>query len=164
MRISQLSLAALALPFVVAVAPAQVPTDAPAGRVPAALEQFRTSWREAWTRRDVDAVAALTAQDVDWIAADGTWLKGRRAFRDHHARLFAGEFREARWTTLDERVMMLDSVTALEIRATQIEDDTFADGTRRTPRRSVGTRIYVRRGERWWLQTSHNTIVAPISR
>lgn len=42
----------------------------------AALQEYRDAWRAAWNRRDTKALGALMAEDVDWIAADGTWLKG----------------------------------------------------------------------------------------
>jgi uncharacterized protein (TIGR02246 family) len=99
------------------------------------------------------------AEDVDWIAADGTWLKGRRAWQEHHDRLFAGQFKAAKWKLLDERVQLLDSLTAITISATQIEGDTKADGTARAARQSVGTRVMSRHGGRWLLRTAHNTIM-----
>jgi uncharacterized protein (TIGR02246 family) len=125
----------------------------------ASFDEFRRTWREAWARRDVDSLAALVAEDVDWVAADGTWLKGRSAFREHHARLFAGQFREARWRVLDERVNLLDATFAITTTTTEIEGDTRQDGSARPARRSVGSRVLVRRGGRWMLQLSHNTIV-----
>jgi ketosteroid isomerase-like protein len=93
------------LSFVViglSVPPSRAAAQEPSSSLAASLQQFRDSWREAWNRRDTKALGALIAEDVDWIAADGTWLKGRKAWQEHHDRLFAGQFKAARWKLLDE--------------------------------------------------------------
>ena len=127
--------------------------------IEAFFKKFRATWRNAWNRRDTEALGALMADDVDWIAADGTWLKGRKAWREHHDHLFARQFKAAKWKLLDERVQMIDSTVAITISATQIEGDTQADGGSRTPRQSVGTRVITRESGRWLLQLAHNTMI-----
>ena len=54
---------------------------------------------------------------------------------------------------------MVDSNVVITISATQIEGDTHADGTSRTPRQSVGTRVITRESGKWLLQLAHNTII-----
>jgi uncharacterized protein (TIGR02246 family) len=125
------------------------------------FETFRRTWREAWVRRDVQALGGLATPDLDWVAADGTWLKGRAAFEAHHARIFAQQFQEARWRLIDERVQFVDSTIAITITTTEIQGDTRADGAARPPRRSVGTRVMVRQDGHWRLKVSQNTIVSP---
>ena len=128
----------------------------------ASLNQFRSAWRGAWNRRDTEMLASLMAEDVDWVTADGTWLKGRKAWQEHHGRLFAKQFKAANWKLLDERVQIIDSSVAITISTTQIEGDTRADGITRQPRQSVGTRVMTRRDGKWLLNTAHNTIIAPL--
>jgi uncharacterized protein (TIGR02246 family) len=89
-------------------------------------------------------------------------LKGRQAWQAHHARLFANQFKDAKWKLLDERVQIIDSSFAITISATQIEGDTRADGTARRARQSVGTRVMTKRGGKWLLKVAHNTIIAPL--
>jgi uncharacterized protein (TIGR02246 family) len=125
----------------------------------ASFQQFRNSWREAWNRRDTKALGTLMSEDVDWIAADGTWLKGRKSWQEHHDRLFATQFKAAGWKVLDEQVQILDSLTAMTITATQIEGDTKPDGTAREVRQSVGSRVITRHSGRWLLRVAHNTII-----
>jgi uncharacterized protein (TIGR02246 family) len=141
------------------LAPSRAAAQAQPAALDASLTAFRDSWRDAWTRRDTKALAALMADDVDWIAADGTWLKGRKAWKEHHDKLFARQFQTARWKLLDERVQFLDSATAITITATQIEGDTRGDGSARAARQSVGTRVIARHGGKWLLKTAHNTII-----
>jgi uncharacterized protein (TIGR02246 family) len=140
-----------------------VPTAASAQNDTASIrrsfDEFRTIWREAWSRRDVPALGKLVTEDIDWVAADGTWLKGREAFERHHARLFAVQFASAQWKLLDERIEIVDQNLGITIQATQISGDTFANGESRPPRSSVGTRIIVRQNGRWRLKTSHNTMI-----
>jgi uncharacterized protein (TIGR02246 family) len=97
--------------------------------------------------------------DIDWVAADGTWLKGRDAFERHHARVFAAQFASAEWKLLEERVEIVDQDLAITVTATQISGDTFASGESRPSRSSVGTRVIVRQNGAWRLKTSHNTII-----
>ena len=158
-----------AIACLVAVVLVLPPSDGAAQQQPSSIEasfnQFRATWRDAWSRRDIDALTALMAEDIDWIAADGTWLKGRKAWREHHTRLFARQFKAAKWKLLDERVQFIDSIVATTISATQIKGDTHADGTSRTPRQSVGTRVITRESGKWLLQLAHNTIiVTPVSK
>ena len=141
------------------LAPSRTAAQAQPAGVEASLTHYRDSWRAAWARRDTKALAALMADDVDWIAADGTWLKGRNAWKEHHDKLFVRQFRAAHWKLLDERVQILDSATAITITATQIEGDTGADGSAREARQSVGTRVITRHGGKWLLKTAHNTII-----
>ena len=44
-----------------------------------------TAWRDAWNRHDMDALSDLVAEDVDFVTTGGRWLKGREAFKQHHA-------------------------------------------------------------------------------
>ncbi len=148
--------------FVFFASPSRVAAQTAATEARQSLDQFRQAWRDAWTRRDLDALEKLQAEDFDWVTADGTWLKGRAAFRAHHERLFARNFSGAQWSTFDEKIELVDPTLAIEIRATRIEGDTYADGRARAPRRSIGTRVYVRKNAQWLLQASHNTIIAPL--
>ena len=46
-----------------------------------------TAWEDAWNRHDMDALSDLVAEDVGFITVGGRWLKGREAFKQHHARV-----------------------------------------------------------------------------
>ncbi len=147
------------LVIAVTLGPSRIAAQQRASNLEASLQRYRDSWRQAWNQRDTKALGALMADDVDWIAADGTWLKGRKAWQEHHDRLFARQFKAAQWKLLTERVQLLDSLTAITVSATQIEGDTKADGMGRDARQSVGTRVLSRHGGRWLLRTAHNTII-----
>ena len=125
----------------------------------ASFDAFQTAWREAWGRRNIDALSLLVAEDIDWVTSDGTWLKGREQFRSHHARLFKTLFKEAEWKVLDSRIRQLGPDTWMTITATTISGETPGSGGVRGPRSSVGTRVISRRDDRWLLQISHNTII-----
>jgi uncharacterized protein (TIGR02246 family) len=155
MKILALVLSAVSL----SLSPSVIAGQEHSPAVEASFNQFRSTWRDAWNRRDTKTLASLMAEDIDWIAADGTWLKGRKAWQDHHDRLFAHQFKTAKWKLLDERVQLIDSRTAITISATEIGGDTHADGTAREPRRSVGTRIITKSAGKWLLKVAHNTII-----
>ena len=122
-----------------------------------ALRRIETGWQEAWNRHDMKALAALVAEDVDFITVAGTWLKGRKAFEEHHAARHAMQFKESVWTTTDVRVKFLKPDVALVHVSWGIEGDKDPDGTPRQPRRGIFTRVVTKEGGRWLIKASQNT-------
>ncbi|MBA3640738.1 MAG: SgcJ/EcaC family oxidoreductase [Acidobacteriota bacterium] len=78
-----------------------------------AIKQIESRWQEAWNSHDMKALASLVAEDVDFIAVAGTWLKGRKAFEEHHATRHAMQFKESVWEATDVEVKFLKSDIAL---------------------------------------------------
>ncbi len=50
------------------------------------IKSIALKWQEAWNRHDMKALAALIAEDVDFITVGGTWLKSQKEFEEHHAK------------------------------------------------------------------------------
>ncbi len=71
------------------------------------IKNIETNWQEAWNRHDMKALAALVAEDVDFIAVGGTWLKSRKDFEEHHAKRHEMQFKESIWTTTEVKVKFL---------------------------------------------------------
>jgi predicted lipid-binding transport protein (Tim44 family) len=53
----------------------------------ATVKRLATQWQEAWNKHDMDALASLVAEDVDFVTVSGAWLRDRKAFKEHHARM-----------------------------------------------------------------------------
>ncbi len=71
------------------------------------IKNIETNWQNAWNRHDMKALAALVAEDVDFITVSGTWLKNRKDFEEHHAKRHEMQFKESIWTTTDAKVKFL---------------------------------------------------------
>ena len=115
---------------------------------------------DAWNRNDADAYAALFTDASDYVAYDGTHLKGARRNAEHHRRLFDTVLKNTR--LVFERIEMR-----------RVTDDVVVmhgDGTVlmpwhvRTPdsRRSIQTYVVVRTPKGWRFTAFHNTRVRPI--
>ena len=119
-----------------------------------------TAWRDAWNRHDMDALSDLVAEDVDFITIGGRWLKGREAFKQHHARVHsAAVFSEASVEILASHVKRLSP----EVVLMQVEHvgrgGRNPDGTPRPPRGGgVFTWILMQSGGRWRVRASNNTV------
>ncbi|MGK4004563.1 SgcJ/EcaC family oxidoreductase [Sorangium sp. So ce1036] len=118
------ALAALALPLsVLACAPASPPpvapatpapaTPAPATPAPAAEpvmpdaraqqamgEQLVAAFNDTWNRHDMDAFAALHAEDADFVNIFGLWWHGRPAIRESHVGIHKTVFRQSRLSSV----------------------------------------------------------------
>jgi uncharacterized protein (TIGR02246 family) len=121
------------------------------------VKQIERGWQDAWDRHDMKALAALVAEDVDFITVSGIWLKGRKAFEEHHSRVHAMQFKESVWTTTDVQVKFLKPDVALVHVSWGLRGDKDPDGTPRQPRRGIFTRVLTKQGGKWLIQASHNT-------
>ncbi len=128
-----------------------------------AVKQIERGWQEAWNRHDMKALAVLVAEDVDFITVSGIWLKGRKSFEEHHARVHVMQFKESVWTTTDVQVKFLKPDIALVHVSWGLRGDKDPDGTPRQPRRGIFTRVVTKHGGKWLIQASQNTDIREIS-
>jgi uncharacterized protein (TIGR02246 family) len=122
-----------------------------------AVKQIERDWQEAWNRHDMKALAALVAEDVDFITVSGTWLKGRKAFHGSQARLHTMQFKDSVWTTTDVQVKFLKPDIALVHVSWGMKGDKDPDGTPRQLGRGIFTRVVTKQGGRWLIQASQTT-------
>ncbi|HXG72677.1 MAG TPA: SgcJ/EcaC family oxidoreductase [Gemmatimonadaceae bacterium] len=125
-----------------------------------AIKQIESRWQKAWNSHDMKVLASLVAEDVDFIAVTGTWLKGRKAFEEHHATRHAMQFKESVWETTDVEVKFLKSDIALVHVNWALKGDKDPDGTRRQPRRGIFTRVATKEGGKWFIKASQNTNIS----
>jgi uncharacterized protein (TIGR02246 family) len=124
------------------------------------IKQIESDWQRAWNRHDMTALAALVAQDVDFIAVGGTWLKGRKNFEEHHAIRHAMQFKESVWTTTSVQVKFLKPDVALVHVGWGIKGDKDPDGTLRPPRQGIFTRVVTKEAGKWLIKASQNTNIS----
>jgi uncharacterized protein (TIGR02246 family) len=115
---------------------------------------------DTWTRHDAEAYASVFTPDSDYIAFDGTHLKGREANARHHARLFDSVLRGSRMVYENVAVRFLTADVAVM----------HGMGTVLLPwqrevtpgRRSLQTYVVVRQEGAWRIAAFHNVRVRPM--
>lgn len=125
-----------------------------------AVKRIESRWQEAWNTHDMNALASLVAENVDFITVAGTWLKGRKAFEEHHAARHAMQFKESVWETTDVQVKFLKPDVALVHVSWGIKGDKDPDGTPRQPRRGIFTWVITKEGGKWLIKASQNTNIS----
>jgi uncharacterized protein (TIGR02246 family) len=115
---------------------------------------------DAWNRSDARAYAALFAVDVDYVAFDGTCLRGRAATESSHAQLFASVLRATRLRGEVEDVRFV----APGVAVAHALGGAVWPWQRGVPgdRLSRQTYVLVRAGDGWTITAFHNTRVRPV--
>lgn len=116
---------------------------------------------EAWNRHDSIAYAASFTEDADYIAFDGTHVRGRRAISRLHRYLFDNVLRGSRRVFEgNPRLRVINADTAVAI----IEGAVVMPWQRRSKRqrRSIQTYILVRREGEWRITSFHTSRIRPI--
>lgn len=114
----------------------------------------------AWDRNDAAAYAAFFTDDSDYIAFDGTRLRGRAANEALHAKLFAGVLRGTRISGEVDDIRLLGEGVAL----VHTHGAVLFPWQEQTPRSraSIQTMVAVRTPEGWRFSAFHNTRVRPL--
>lgn len=114
----------------------------------------------AWADNDAGAYAAEFTPDSDYVAFDGTWLRGREANRALHSELFAGVLYGTRIEGDIESVRFLTDDIAI---AHMTGSVAFAwQPTVPKGRLSRNTWVLRRDGDDWRIEAFHNTRVRPM--
>ncbi len=116
------------------------------------------AWVDAWNRHDMNALAELAAEDVDFITVGGNWLRGRGAFKAHHAERHVTNFRDSTFAIRVLQIQRLRQDFVLMHIETTIRGDRNQDGTLRPPSRStIMTWMLTESGGRWRIRVAQNT-------
>jgi uncharacterized protein (TIGR02246 family) len=114
----------------------------------------------AWDRNDAAAYAAFFTEDSDYVAFDGTRLRGRAANEALHAKQFAGVLRGTRIAgEVDDIRFLGDDVAVLHTHGAVLFP--WQQATPRT-RASIQTMVATRTADGWRFSAFHNTRVRPI--
>lgn len=126
-----------------------------------AIEQLPARFSEAWAENDGHALAALMAEDVDFVTVGASWLQGRTDFETYHTRLLDGRFKGSTITPLEQKLRFLRPDIALLRWSWRIEGDRDFDDTPRPPRTGLFTMIVEKRAEGWLIVGAQNTNAGP---
>jgi uncharacterized protein (TIGR02246 family) len=129
----------------------------------AAIKQLGKNWQDGWNKRDAAALAALLAEDVDFITVRGPngWLKGRDHFREDHAGKLKTQFADSEWTTKDVHVKFVRPDLALARVLWATKGDKVRHVKHGAPREGVFTWVVENKHGRWQVIASQNSETMP---
>ncbi|NNB91901.1 SgcJ/EcaC family oxidoreductase [Corallococcus exiguus] len=130
-----------------------LPTEA------AAIRERMQRLYECWSQGDAQAYAACFTEDVDYVAFDGSHLKGRQANAEAHQALFDGVLRGS---MLDGEVKSVRFL-APDVALIHTEGVIKLRWQRKAPkaRRSIQTMVAVKLEGVWYFTAFQNTRIQP---
>lgn len=154
MRRAQILLIALALAGLPATAQTK---DNAADRK--AIEAIAASFQDTWNRHDMDGLASLVAEDVDFVTVVGArgWEKGRKEFKEGHAMVHKSMFKDSVLTVNETHVKFIRSDIAIAHVLWETKGDVVPDRKPGEPREGIFTWVVEKRGGKWLIIASQNT-------
>ncbi|XXT20190.1 SgcJ/EcaC family oxidoreductase [Sorangium sp. So ce429] len=167
------ALATAALPLLfLACAPASPPPAAPAAP-PAALaaapdareqqaqgEQLAAAFCDTWNRHDMDAFAALHAEDADFVNIFGMWWHGRANIRKSHVGIHETVFRQSRLTSVRVETRFVTPEIAVVRWAWVLTGALTPDGQPAPDMQGILVHVARREGSRLQIVTTQNTLAS----
>ncbi len=150
----------LTLAFILALAAQPVRTQTKANDAARkAVEAIAATFQAAWNRHDMDGLAALVAEDVDYVTVVGArdWEKGRKEFKERHAEVHQTMFRESVLTIKETHVKFLRPDIALAHVLWETRGDAVPDRKPGAPRAGIFTWVVEKRRGKWLIIASQNT-------
>lgn len=127
----------------------------------AAIRALVQHLEDSWNANDGHRYAAAFTEDCDYVAFDGTYLKGRRANADHHQALFESVLRDTRLTFENVTIRFVAPTVAIMHGYGSVMMPWQATVT--PSRRSLQTYVVVREGDTWRIAAFQNSRVRPMA-
>jgi len=121
------------------------------------LRTLPQAYCDAWNRRDAHAVAAIMADDVDFVTVGTVYLHGRTDWETYHARLLDGRFKDSIVAPLQTTVRLIRPDIGIIHWSWKITGDENPDGTPRPPRHGLLTMVAEKRDGTWQVIVAQNT-------
>ncbi|MEB4614550.1 YybH family protein [Leucobacter sp. M11] len=119
------------------------------------------AWQDAWNRADADHLAALFAEDADFVNVVGLWWHDRSSIRDAHDFGFRTIFPGSVITMAEPRVRRLGTDAAVVQSRWHLTGQISPAGEAAGPREGIFTFVLERRTQGWVAVTAQNTDIAP---
>jgi uncharacterized protein (TIGR02246 family) len=126
-----------------------------------ALRALPRAFSAAWAEHNGHKLAAIMAEDVDFVTVRGFWLQGRANFEKYHTRILSGRFRDATNTPLEIRVRFLRPDEAVVHWSWVIEGENGADGSAQPKRFGIMTMVARKTDKGWKVIVAQNTNGGP---
>ena len=126
-----------------------------------ALRDLPRAFSAAWADHNGHKLAAIMAEDVDFVTVRGVWLQGRANFEKYHTRILSGRFRGSSNTPLQIRVRFLRPDEAVVHWSWVIEGENGADGSPQPKRFGIMTMVARKTEKGWKVIVAQNTNGGP---
>jgi uncharacterized protein (TIGR02246 family) len=126
-----------------------------------ALRALPRAFSAAWAEHNGHKLAAIMAEDVDFVTVRGVWLQGRANFEKYHTRILSGRFRDATNTPLEIRVRFLRPDEAVVHWSWVIEGENGEDGSPQPKRFGIMTMVARKTDKGWKVMVAQNTNGGP---
>ena len=120
-------------------------------------EAVARAFFDRWNAGDADGLAALFAEDADFVNVVGLWWRTRRAIRKAHAYGFERIFRGAELSITDLKVRVLSPDVHIVHTVSTLTGQTGPDGKPAGPRIAVISMVAERRDTGFVIVSAHNT-------
>lgn len=124
-----------------------------------AVETMAARFQAAWNRHDMEALAALMAEDVDYVTVVGArdWEKGRQEFQQRHAEVHQTMFKDSVLTIKETHVKFIRPDIAIAHVLWETKGDAVPDRKPGEPRAGIFTWVVEQRSGKWLILASQNT-------
>jgi uncharacterized protein (TIGR02246 family) len=124
-----------------------------------AIEDIAASFQAAWNRHDMDGLASLVAEDLDYVTVVGArdWEKGRKEFKQRHAEAHQTIFKNSVLTITENHVKFIRPDIAIAHVLWETKGDSVPDRKPGAPRAGIFTWVVERRSGKWLIIASQNT-------
>jgi uncharacterized protein (TIGR02246 family) len=117
--------------------------------IPATAEEFPRAFAKAWGARDVTALAALMAEDADFLSLTGGWAEGRREIEALLRDELSGGFSQSRLVTGKMRLRPIGPGAAVLQQRFVLSGLVDAEGRDLGRTAAILIAVLVARGEGW---------------
>jgi uncharacterized protein (TIGR02246 family) len=124
-----------------------------------AIEAIAASFQHSWNRHDMDGLASLMAEDVDFVTVVGArgWEKGRKEFKEGHAEVHKTMFKDSVLTIKETPLKFIRPDIAIAHILWETKGDVVPDRKPGEPRAGIFTWVVERRSGKWFIIASQNT-------
>lgn len=124
-----------------------------------AIEAIAAGFQDAWNQHDVDKLASLVAEDVDFVTVVGArgWEKGRKEFKEGHAEVHKTMFKDSVMKVHKTHVKFIRPDIAIAHVLWETNGDTVPDRKPGDRREGIFTWVVEKRGGKWLILASQNT-------
>ena len=123
------------------------------------IEAISARFQDTWNRHDMDGLASLVAEDVDFVTVVGVrgWQKGRKEFKEGHAAVHKTFFKDSVLTVKETHVKFIRPDIAIARVLWETKGDVVPDRKPGEPREGIFTWVVEKRGGKWLIIASQNT-------
>lgn len=127
-----------------------------------AVSRVASGFVDAWNRHDMNGLAALFAEDADFVNVIGLWWRGRAEIQKEHEALHATRMRNSHLVAEETVVRFLRPDVAVVHVRWELTGDTGLEGRPLPPRKGILEHVVAKIGDQWLIASSQNTDILPL--